>query len=436
MKKITLLLALLISSIGFSQTYDLLTNGDFENGTAPWTGNNFTVVGGEAFISATNAGGNAWDSQLVHGSLEFENAKEYVLTFYARAAANRKITVAIQNVGVWDDQFRQDFDLTTTMTEFTATFNATSTNANIQIGFLMAGTGSTDAIYFDDISIVTAGTKPETCSDGILNNGETAIDCGGPNCNACPSPPTTAPTAPPARNAWDVVSLYSEAYTPVEFDNFDAGWCGANSVTEVTIAGNKVQQFNGNNCQGIVLKNAVDVSGFTHMHVDVYIDGSVDVTSKVFNLKFVGSPNTIFKEYPFNAGTSPALVAGSWFSIDIPVDLSTLTTFKEFGITADNLKNQVWYDNLYVYRAATASVDKNNLLNVSLSPSPATNELRISAQDVIENVTIYNVLGKTVVNAKINKKEDVINVSGLNTGIYILKYTINNAVGTMKFIKK
>ena len=89
-----------------------------------------------------------------------------------------------------------------------------------------------------------------------------------------------------------------------------------------------------------------------------------------------------------------------------------------------------------MYRPATASVDKDNLLNVSLSPVPATDALKISAQDIIENVTIYNVLGKKVVNATLNKKEDVLDVSSLKTGVYILKYTINNAVGTMKFIKE
>ena len=30
-----------------------------------------------------------------------------------------------------------------------------------------------------------------TCNDGILNNGETAVDCGGPNCDACPEPIAT-----------------------------------------------------------------------------------------------------------------------------------------------------------------------------------------------------------------------------------------------------
>lgn len=28
-------------------------------------------------------------------------------------------------------------------------------------------------------------TLPETCNDGILNNGELFIDCGGPNCAPC-----------------------------------------------------------------------------------------------------------------------------------------------------------------------------------------------------------------------------------------------------------
>ena len=29
-------------------------------------------------------------------------------------------------------------------------------------------------------------TTGETCSDGVMNNGETGVDCGGPNCAACP----------------------------------------------------------------------------------------------------------------------------------------------------------------------------------------------------------------------------------------------------------
>ena len=35
-----------------------------------------------------------------------------------------------------------------------------------------------------------ANSTPATCSDGIQNQGETGIDCGGPNCPACPQTPT------------------------------------------------------------------------------------------------------------------------------------------------------------------------------------------------------------------------------------------------------
>ena len=35
-----------------------------------------------------------------------------------------------------------------------------------------------------------ANSTPATCSDGIQNQGETGVDCGGPNCPACPPLPT------------------------------------------------------------------------------------------------------------------------------------------------------------------------------------------------------------------------------------------------------
>jgi hypothetical protein len=441
MKKITLLFALLITSIGFSQTYDLLTNGNFDNDKGAWGGSEFSVVAGEAYFAASNAAGDPWGTQLTYGGLTFENGKEYVLTFKARSTEDRKITVAIQNSNAgWSDQFRQDFDITATMTEYTATFNATSDNAGgVQVGFLMGNFGTTAGVYYDDITLMTAGTPTETCSDGILNNGETAIDCGGPNCSACPAPPTTAPATPPARNAGDVVSIYGEAYTQdgqVAAGNFDAGWCGGNSITEVTIAGNKVMQYNGNDCQGIVLANGIDVTSYTNMHVDVYIDASVDVTSKVFNLKFVQIPGGAAKEYNFNAGSSPALVAGQWFSIDVAVDLAGLTSFKEFGITANNLKNQVWYDNLYIYRAPTASVENNELLGFSMFPNPASNRLNISAKETIQRADIFNVIGKKVMSLNINKRSESIDISSLNSGIYLVKYDVNGTTGTAKFIKE
>ena len=41
----------------------------------------------------------------------------------------------------------------------------------------------------------TIGGACPSCDDGLLNNGETEIDCGGPNCAPCPVLCTTTPTA-------------------------------------------------------------------------------------------------------------------------------------------------------------------------------------------------------------------------------------------------
>ena len=59
MKKITLLLSLLITSIGFSQT-ELLSNGNFSNGDTNWALTGGSVVNGEAAFSTTPSAGNPW----------------------------------------------------------------------------------------------------------------------------------------------------------------------------------------------------------------------------------------------------------------------------------------------------------------------------------------------------------------------------------------
>ena len=85
---------------------------------------------------------------------------------------------------------------------------------------------------------------------------------------------------------------------------------------------------------------------------------------------------------------------------------------------------------------ATASIDKNNLLEISLYPNPASNRLNISAANTIQNAEIYNVLGKKVMNVTINKTSESIDISNLASGVYMIKYNIENSIGTAKFIKQ
>ena len=175
MKKFTLLIMLFLSMIGISQ--NLLTNGDFENGTTGWVfGSPGVVASGEAFYSTANAGGNPWDTELKQTGKSLIGGQTYTLTFRARAAANRNISVNIQNTGIWSDQFRNNaVALTTTMTVYTFVFNATSTNNNVQLNFHMGGFGVDIAVYIDDVTLVQ-GTATQ-CTNFIQDGDETGIDC-------------------------------------------------------------------------------------------------------------------------------------------------------------------------------------------------------------------------------------------------------------------
>jgi hypothetical protein len=244
--------------------------------------------------------------------------------------------------------------------------------------------------------------------------------------------PSTAADTPPARNAADVISLYSDAYTDVA-SNFDAGWCGSNSVSEIYVAGNKTMAYAGNACQGIVLDAGIDASAFTNYHVDIYIEAGTDLVGKVFNLKFVGTPTeTIFKEVNHDIN-GLGLSAGEWISLDGTVDLTTMTGFKEFAVTS-SLANSVYYDNLYVYKDPTASIEDLSR-SLSIYPNPVENTLNVSAGDVVDSVTIFDLTGREVLRATPNAAAFSLDVSNLNKGLYLVTVKAGEQELNTKLVK-
>ena len=174
--------------------------------------------------------------------------------------------------------------------------------------------------------------------------------------------PTTAAPTPPVRTATNVVSIYSNAYTNIAISNFDAGWCGEDAVTEVSVAGNNTLKKNaGIGCHGIDFStNRQNLSTYTHIHFDLYTDDT-NLTGDVFNVKLVdfagGAGEASALEVNINTGTTPAIVAGTWVSVDIDITALggivtgnlTRSDVAQIGITTANLTN-VWYDNIYFWK--------------------------------------------------------------------------------------
>ena len=88
---------------------------------------------------------------------------------------------------------------------------------------------------------------------------------------------------------------------------------------------------------------------------------------------------------------------------------------------------------------ANASLSTNEFDNPSAFtyyPNPVKNTLILNAQNNIENVKIFNMLGQEVMNAKPQTLNSDLNMSNLETGTYFVKVTIANVTKTVRVIKQ
>ena len=69
-------------------------------------------------------------------------------------------------------------------------------------------------------------------------------------------------------------------------------------------------------------------------------------------------------------------------------------------------------------------------------PNPTKGSLTLNAQNTIENVTMYNMLGQEVLRATPNTVNSELNMSSLQDGAYFVKVTIANITKTIKVIKQ
>jgi hypothetical protein len=93
-------------------------------------------------------------------------------------------------------------------------------------------------------------------------------------------------------------------------------------------------------------------------------------------------------------------------------------------------------DNWGFVTSGTLRTNQNGINGLSVYPNPVTNgNLYITSDsNEIKNVIIYDILGKKVVNT--NVTDQAVNVSPLNSGVYIVKITEAGKTATRKLIIK
>ncbi len=448
MKKITFLISLVFSCLGFSQ--NLVTNGNFQTGSAaPWYGNAANVVdlGGNNFVNQANVGaaGNAFAVNLSQ-NITLLNGRTYQLSFDAftdNATGSRTMIVGLgQNNAPWN-ALTSTTTITPTLQTFTYQFTINYGDA-VDDRVLFDMGAAVGFVFIDNVSVIEV---VNSCGNGIQDGTETGIDCGG-SCSPCITPPAVPAPTPPARPTADVVSIYSDAYSNIAISNFDAGWCGGAATTQVQIAGNNTLRKNtGVVCHGIDFQtNRQNLTDFTHIHFDFYITDT-DLTGDVFNVKLVHFGGTGAEvsalEVNINGGTTPQLVANQWVSVDVPITALggvvagnlTRSDIAQIGITTAMVDN-VWYDNIYLHKNTVLSSDSFNVSKVKLYPNPASNVLNIEATADVQNISVYNLLGQEVMNRQTSGTSVSLDVSSLNAGVYVIKTMIDGNISSTKFIKE
>jgi len=108
------------------------------------------------------------------------------------------------------------------------------------------------------------------------------------------------------------------------------------------------------------------------------------------------------------------------------------------GLTNGNLTTSgIFIRNHLISRAETLSIDDFTIDNVKLSldQNPVKDMLSVNSTIVIDDLTIFDMNGRSVFYENINQNNPQVNIGNLQTGNYILKVSSNNVSTTTKFVK-
>lgn len=98
--------------------------------------------------------------------------------------------------------------------------------------------------------------------------------------------------------------------------------------------------------------------------------------------------------------------------------------------------NQQYFDDFdFFIGDKTLGIDSFTADKFSVYPNPVIDILNIKSDVAVDNVTIYDVLGKVVLQANPGTISPAISMSNLASGVYMVKVTIGNASKTVKVLK-
>lgn len=129
---------------------------------------------------------------------------------------------------------------------------------------------------------------------------------------------------------------------------------------------------------------------------------------------------------------------------DSPDGLFSLVTIANPALAGQTIYVRVWeFGNnadlnfqVSAYSATLSVGDLDIDSNFTFYPNPVKDTFTLTAQNTIEQVTVFNMLGQAVLKLAPNATSSDVDMSSLNSGTYFAQVTVNNVVKTVKVVKQ
>ena len=186
-----------------------------------------------------------------------------------------------------------------------------------------------------------------------------------------------------------------------------------------------------------------NVTAYNWLHFDYFADND----SNQIRFIVIGNNGGV-AEYVYELtpeGSDGTLVKGSWQSVNVPLSFFVNKGFNKntffqykLGTTSDLVSKVVFFDNIYLsYNPGTVLNNTSFATStVNMFPNPTSDNVTITAKSIIESVSVYNVLGQEVMTTSPKADSVTINISDFQSGVYLVKSTVDGTTSTSRIIKK
>ena len=304
---------------------------------------------------------------------------------------------------------------------------------------------------------------------------------------------TQSTTAPSVGDSYDFNTIQNGSfdYSP---SGMNQTWDFSNAIELTTSTFNYVNLDNSSNGNSYPAANVVEtasgaenyyaVSSTGSTIVGQYQGGLVDITytderefirypltyGDVYNSTFVGKVKNILAGIELTRSGTVSISADGYGTLKLPggviitdaLRISNIATYSDnyMGVEVSSGVDSIitWYSGgiknyianfsvAYsngtkalaqgIYREGLTSNSVPNRIHtptITLYPNPAQNLLTISCVQNGIAAAVYDILGKKEAQMTLKKGNNVLDISRLNTGAYVIKYQLDNQIKTVKFL--